>query len=488
MSLLKQENFIPFIQPSGKGTALTPLTIDRHIIGDSTIQLAGVETRRKRISQTQFGIREIVSTEPSGDNTVDINWDRLSSLEYLDESFRLGDKNDIWGFHNPCGDITNIALADFLIYTQEAQATTKVSSSYIDGPGNANSAVQNRFNTIFKEQVEWSLKLAQTAVATGSAGEITCMAILLDPQSECYNGYAGPGSIMAVGTSAGEVYISINRGVSWAATAALPFAGAIMIGGIAIRITTNDDYQIIVGDGAGATGVRTANVTLPFLTPTVASAWTVVTVNAANEGVTALEWITPGEVLTSAGGSIYKSTDAGQSYTATLVQTNNINAIFRDGDGAIWAVGDANYITKREAGQDAFSTSGKTGPAGGVAFTEVKVSNDGILYAGNGSSLYKSINGANNAEGWTQLKDYGAGFEVRGIKMGNNAVSQLLRIFVDAPAGAGLVDRSADGGNSFVTEIATVGNGISAFLPGRFENTYFAGDRAGAVKIIVPST
>jgi hypothetical protein len=100
----------------------------------------------------------------------------------------------------------------------------------------------------------------------------------------------------------------------------------------------------------------------------------------------------------------------------------------------------------------------RVGPSGGGAFTAVAQAADGRLYAGNGTSLYVSVNHAKNAGGWHLLKNFGTDRAVRKIQVIGHD-SNYLRVVVDHTGGVSEVWESIDGGFSFtqVPELTNAG-------------------------------
>ncbi len=119
---------------------------------------------------------------------------------------------------------------------------------------------------------------------------------------------------------------------------------------------------------------------------------------------------------------------------------------------------------------------GRGGPSGGGAFTSIAIAQDGTIWAGNGTSLYRNSNDASSASGWTAVKDFAANHAVIGIDIIEND-SQLIRVVVQDGTGTdGDVWRSEDGGG-FIREITDLGNsGYNGF--------YFSGDNANLMWIV----
>ncbi len=157
------------------------------------------------------------------------------------------------------------------------------------------------------------------------------------------------------------------------------------------------------------------------------------------------------------------SGDWGESWTQLSTDTDQINAFTEDRNGTVWAVGASNAIKREEARSGTFVN--RTGPSGGGDFTAIHVANDLTVYAGNGTSIYKSSDQAGSIGNWTQLKDFGANHVVQAIHCPGGAFakggeSQLVQVLVsDGTGNDGDVWYSFDGGNSWreVTNVTNVG-------------------------------
>jgi hypothetical protein len=190
----------------------------------------------------------------------------------------------------------------------------------------------------------------------------------------------------------------------------------------------------------------------------------------------------------SAGQEIFTSTNQGESWTEAYSGSNAINAFAMDEDENIYAAGASNEILFEDEGnRDSFSA--KTGPSGGGAFTALVVSNDfsgGILYAGNGQSIYKSTNNAGSAGGWTSLKDFGSNHVVQGIGLVEDN-SQIMWVLVsDTTSNEGDVWYSLDGGNSFteVTNLTNSGYNQIVFSKSDPNLAFIAGEDNGTTGVL----
>lgn len=315
--------------------------------------------------------------------------------------------------------------------------------------------------------------------------------------------YPGPSKIAFVALDAdsgvaADVLYTRNGGSTWAAMSAAPFAADEHIGFIVGYWTDVDTIRLIVGcsttDGSALAKIAYGDVSLGA-EGTIT--WTEVVSGssdgATGEVVTALFWDTVTRLyIATDGGDIYISGDFGESWDddAIYLGANQINAFAASPDGKkrTWAVGATNTILLEVNQSGTFEN--RVGPSGGADFTAVAEAGDGTLYAGNGTSLYRSTNKAANTGGWTELKDFGTGHAVVGIHlMSRFKDSQHFRVFVDdSTPGAGEVWETLDGGATFrqITELTNTG--YNAVAVSRLDDNYalIVGD-GGSIHKLAPA-
>ena len=318
---------------------------------------------------------------------------------------------------------------------------------------------------------------------------------------DCGNGYPGADKIGYIVANAGSgvtpnVLYTITGGGAWALTSADPFAVDEHIGDIEWNWIDTNKFRLVVGcataDASALAKISYADVTLGAEATT---AWTdVVSASASganNETVSALAWLFFGRLyIATSAGEIYVSTDQGESWddAAVYIGAQAIAAFAKNHKGDnVWAVGATNTIL-REVNQSG-TFAARVGPAGGGGFTAVAVANNGTLYAGNGTSIFKSGNEAENAGGWTELKDFGADHPVvqigfRGGDASRGGDAQCVWAVVDdATPGAGEVWESLDGGATWrqIGELANLGYNAAAFSQVDNNRLWVVGDTdAGA--------
>jgi hypothetical protein len=112
----------------------------------------------------------------------------------------------------------------------------------------------------------------------------------------------------------------------------------------------------------------------------------------------------------------------------------------------VYAVGASNVILKEVNKSGSFVAL--VGPSGGGAFSAIVQASDGLLFAGNGQSLYVSNNDALNTGGWTSLKDFGSNHVIEEIFLKKGDSNHIYVVVDDTTPGNGEFWHSNDGGNS----------------------------------------
>lgn len=295
-----------------------------------------------------------------------------------------------------------------------------------------------------------------------------------DLASACGAGYPGPDKVLVMSAQAAagakaNVYFSINGGGTTTVVTADPAANDEHLGAIVVRPLGNG-FRIVVArtvTDAGAPPEIWYATPAAFDATTIAAAtWTAVNISAVNAGFVAdrgLFWAEFNRLYAGLNiGDIYVSTNQSESWTLVYDGAVAIAGFARDKDGGVWAVGASNAILyESPSNRNVFAA--KTGPAGGAAFTAIAVANDGTIFAGNGTALYRNNNNAGTAGGWTSVKDFGAGFAVRriwfeGLNKLDNGESQTIRVAVDDTApNDGSVWQSVDWGQTW-QQVTTLAN------------------------------
>lgn len=323
-------------------------------------------------------------------------------------------------------------------------------------------------------KVSENVRLYRTSLSgltTTEAEAIASVAGLKD-ESDCLAGYPGADEIIVFGADGGAAaangLYSTNGGGTIAeyTTDTIPFVdvGRNLVS-TEIGLISDTQFRVIYFGGTmAAKKVEWAYADFPIGNAVLtAASWTLVTTAAsvATDAVEATLWDQEiNRLYIGAEGEIYVNTDDGVSDPGTAVYTGaNAWAEFaKDEDGNIWVVGAANDI-RRELVNDRGTFAARVGPSGGGAFTAIAFADDGLLYAGNGTSIFKSNDKGESAGGWTSLKDFGANHSVIGIEVEGGASTTIKVVVDDTTPGVGSIWRSEDKGNSFrlITETANDG-------------------------------
>lgn len=487
MTIAKQLKIALYVQPDGKGTVMEPISITNHGMADKVHPGPG---RTPIFGRDEFGryvVKTTTNDAPGGLNTSTIEEDDCGTLSYLSKKFKLQGCFPLQERWYKCGRIDGPNW-DKLLHYGEIQLTQKTR-----GAGPTRDATDAVVFDTYELSWPYTVELVKHQLSALSISEdqnLNDIAVLSDLPvgcDDCFPGYT-PDEIMYIAASAraaspadkAELWYSITGGSSFLPVLADPFAAGEDILFVALMFLTDTTFRVIVVNGETTAQVKYADITLGA--EGVASWSGAVTVGAA--AVNAFEWLFYNRAYISNAGDIYISTDQGESFAAaTFTGSNNINAFARNNAGdRVWAVGAANTILLENNQSGTFEV--KTGPLGGGVFYSVFEANDGRLYAGNGQSLYLSVNKAENAGGWTELKDFGTNKVVKVINCpgGTQALggdSQLIRVVVDDTAGGtGQVWESEDGGNSFrmVTTLTNTGYNAAVFSPNDDNLAFIVGD------------
>ena len=258
--------------------------------------------------------------------------------------------------------------------------------------------------------------------------------------------YPGPDKIgfvamQAAAAATAKLYVTSDGGSTWAAATNDPFGADEHIASVrAFIINPAVGGRVVVQNASGA---EVAYADFTWSDPT-ALTWTTV---ATTGNGTQLNWRYFKELLIATASGVYLSKDAGESIDSTLSANTNITRMANTPDDPnldpyTYLFGASNTLLRKLKGSSVVDTL--VGPTGGAAFTALAVAVDGTIWAGNGTSLYRSSDGGTTAAGWTQVKDFGAGKAVIGIGLVKND-PEFMQIFVDDSApGDGEVWISAD--------------------------------------------
>ena len=480
--LITQDKVVLMIQPSGKpsgvGTALSPMSIDRHgMSGKTDNTIPGRGQVFGRTAEGRFRVKLAFKEVPGGLNTGTIEYEKTQDIDFLESAGKKESVFGMWEMYAPCLrlDNPNGWLAGGRLDYRGRMAIT----SLADGDAPSREATGDPVVSNASVSWEYNLTLLPLEISSLTWNDAENTMPLTDVTSlqqafeaACLAGYQGPDQHIYIATNAAasvtaNVIYSRNGGGAWAVTSADPFAADEHISQIQSLILNETQFRVLTArlstDAGNAAEVAYADVSFGAEATTV---WTAVDVGVTNgDVIITLEWIFPGRIYAAAGapaseGEIWISANNGETWTEVFTGTTPINAIakgFGEDCQDVYAVGDTNLILRESNQSGTFSTL--VGPAGGGAFSAVAIANDGLLFAGNAQSLYVSNNAALNAGGWSALKDFGASHVVKDIFMPEGDSNHIYVTVDDTTPGTGEFWHSNDGGNSWnqLTEVANVG-------------------------------
>lgn len=483
-----QDRVILYVQPDGAGTAMTPLSLDKHGMADKVHPGPG---RTVIFGRDEFGryVSKLTTLDPPGGlNTSTVEEDGTGTISFLSKMFDRIGCFPIQERYVKCGRLDGPTWNQLWHYGR----VTITQKTHGAGPSREASGANifDSFDVSWPYTVEL-LQHALTALTTGEDQNILDIAVLSDLVvgcNDCFPGYS-PDEIIYLSPAAnagspgdeGQIWYSTNGGGTFAVVSSIPFGAGEDVEEIEIGFISDTQFRVIVASG---NSVKYSDFTLGAEgTSSWSAALTVGT------DIEEMAWLFYTRLYIAADGDIYISDDQGVSVGAAIYTgTEAINDIQKSYDGEVWAVGDSNTILRERNQSGTFEAM--TGPTGGGDFTAVAIANDGRIYAGNGTSIYVSTNGALNAGGWTELRDFGGTSTVVAINLAGGSKSQggdsqLIRVVVDYANLAvveGQVWESEDGGASWkqVTALTNSGYNCAAFSP-IDDNLAFIGCDAGAV-------
>lgn len=450
-----QDKVVLYVQPDGPNTPALPLSIDKNGMADKTQPNPGREVIWGTDEFGRFVPKLAYLSPPGGLNTSTVEEDDLGRFSFLQKMYdRVGcfPLQERW---YRCG------RKDGPAWTRVKQYGQMTITQLVDSAGPSRVATGEPQFSSYEVAWPYTVVLYSHVLSSLTVGEdqpINDVAMLSDIVVGCNNCFPnyGPDTILylAVNANSGSpgdfagVWYTTNGGGAWAVTSTNPFAALADIKFIDIAIVSETQFRVIVFSGATSGQMSYSDFT--FGAEGTSSWSTGVTIGAA--AVEAAEWLYYTRLYVAVAGDIYISQDQGASVGAALYTgAVAINAFTKSpSDGSVWAVGASNLILRELSQSGTFETM--VGPSGGGAFTAVAIGNDGRLYAGNGTSIFLSENGAANTGGWTNLKNFGANKAVKSINLAGSTKSgggdsQLLRVVVDdTTGGVGAEWESVDGG------------------------------------------
>lgn len=450
----------------GRGSSLSPISVDHHgFTGKTDNTIPGVGQIFGRDEWGRFRVKMTFQETPGGLNTGSIEFEKNSRLDYLEKRARDQSRFGIWEMYIPCALMSNPFgwLNGGRLDYRGGMFVTSVS----DGDAPVREAAGEPVVTSIDVSWEYNIRLlplvlsALTPNLAENIQNLNAIAGLTDPNPEnCIPGYKGPDEhLFAAGegavAAAAEILFSRNGGGTWAPTTNQPFAVDEDISDLVVQNTRGGVARLIAArlttDAGNAAEIAYADYEFgDEAAMTFSNVDVGVTVG---DVIVLLEKIFYDRLYAAVGavgseGEVWISQDLSESWEQIHDATTVINAMAKgwgqDCDD-VYAVGATNLIMVERARSGGFDTL--VGPSGGGAFTAIAIANNGLIFAGNGQSLYVSYNDAANAGGWTACKDFGAGFTVKNIFLKHGDNQHIYVVVSDGSVGQ--FWHSNDGGRNW---------------------------------------
>lgn len=436
-------------------------------IGDRTLVAPSVTVIRGRNADGNFVELATTDEAPTDADSFQLDfYGQYDAVHALDRLFAMNEKFYIQlrSYAYPPVDVEALAtkVEHYLCIPSGA---TKGGGRNLDASGGLRT---NNIQVAATGRVEADLGVSISRVTTASDQNGMFLLNIDRPLKDRTKGYRGPDQVLYygiddTGAAPGEVWVSINAGATWAAitTDPTPWADNVGIDNGVYNFVSDTQFRLLVSrETVAATAPGFAYVDMTFGSEDVAASWTQVLIAAGadTEVVEAMLWEEASRLYIASAGDIYLSTDLGETDPGAAIFTggNAIAKFFYDNDMNVWAIAAANAIIVELANaRGAFVT--RVGPSGGGAFTAIARADNGVLYAGNGTAIYRSTNEARTAGGWTSSKDFGANHIVTNIFPVKGSSEIVYAIVSDGTANLGDVWRTTNGGVDW-TQVTTTAN------------------------------
>lgn len=373
-------------------------------------------------------------------------------------------------------------------YRLRSTGGTKAASTDLVGSAGSQN---NTLNISVLEDIE-SFRASLARITISEVLAINCIAGM-SKDNDCLPGYPGRDRLLFIGAAASgapaNALYSTNGGGTFAAftTDPTPFTVNSSITAAAVDFISETQIRVFwLRAGDIGTKAQLAYQDFPFNGTTLtAASWNLITIAASanNDDGEALLWYKrEGRLYIAVEGDIYISlTDGTTDPGAKVLTGTDAIAMMIEHNGDIW-VAAANNVIRVERLTLRGTFAARTGPSGGGAFTALAFADDGKLFAGNGTALYKSVDEAGSDTGWTSLKDFGSNHVIKSIRCKGGS-SEILEVEVDdTTPGPGEVWFSEDGGSTWrqLTESANGGyNGV--YYPADLDQALIVGDAVSSL-------
>ena len=502
-----------FIMPGGrvdgKGTGLSPLSIDMHsMTGKSDATIPGRGQDYGYDVHGRIRVKNTFQDPPGGLQTGTVEFDKQVAIDYLEKQRKTQARFGIWEQSAPCGRRDNpFAWLDGGRLDFHGQLSVTGFNGG-DAPARDGTATP----VVASADLTWEYDIALRPLAVDSLTPeiasndqiINTIFGIKDPLVPgCHPGYRGPDKHLFIGSDAdtalaADIHFSRDGGGIWTPFTTPPFGSDEHVADGAALMLQGGEIRVVYGNGVGTAGLEIAYSDVEIGNEAAAT-WTTVAINAvAADFVSRVAWLYYNGLYVAGGTAaddLFLSTDLGVSFTEVLTGSGDqINAIAK-GYGQdcedIYIAGATNLIMVDRGRSNTFAAL--VGPAGGGDFTALAVDNEGNLFAGNGQSLYVSTNKGLNAGGWTLLQDFGASKIVKDIFFPEGDSNHIFVTVDDTTPGTGEIQFSNDAGNAWRTVPVAANTGYNRGYHSEEDDNLFlaVGDLQatfGAVHRAVPSS
>ena len=429
---------------NGKFGGYDTLGIGRYGAEDATLPGAGQDTTYVQDENGNPFLAVLADTPPGGPPSFTMNFFEEYAKNYLRTARERGTKVGVQHRFHRYGVLSNpIGWTKIFHYGGGIIGDETRSGAAIDYSGEGlRGSMPINFKTAF-EFLRPSLTALDLPNVVADATDVYFIgSIIKDVEA-----YPGPDKVgfvanQAASGVAAKLYCTSDGGSTWSAADNDPFGSDEHIASVRAFVINPQTGGRVVVQNLSATEIAWADFN--WSDPT-ALTWT--TVSTTGNGKF-LGWRYFKELLIATASGVFLSVDGGESIDSTLSSNTNVTGFaFTPDDPDLepyaYMFGASNTLLRKLKGSSVVDTL--VGPSGGGAFTALAVANDGTLWAGNGTSLYRSSDGGTTAAGWTSVKNFGSGMAVIGIGLVKND-PEFMQVFVDdSTPGDGSAWISADG-------------------------------------------
>ena len=309
-----------------------------------------------------------------------------------------------------------------------------------------------------------------------------------DPASDiCQTGYAACDAATGSPAVSANVLVTTNGG-TWAATDADPFAVGENLSGVECFALGRDTTRVIASRGAPV-ALEPAKVSY---SDDSGATWTDVSINSTN-----FTYVAAGQSMFAFdrnnifvgldNGYIYKSIDAGLSFTAiesATIHSGIWNAIHFVDTNVGWAGGAANILAKTVDGGTSWSAiTGPTAESGNAVLTVFVLDRNRVWIGYDSGTLYYTLDGGalGNAS-WTARAFTGSGVgDVRDVAFLNDSLGFLA---VDDADPVGTIHWTIDGGYTWTALTTPTNAGLNRLYVCDQWTFFTAGEVVGGIAYI----